>query len=880
MNRKLHKALKDQKKQNKQENLQIPGSLGVALGGQLRVEVPNRNAFVYVKLRDNPNEVIQAFNNKVSPSYGLPVLVERQDGRFVVVSVDTIRYQNNWNSFAPFLPRHGNSHSGDFESGGGGDMVFVHPRQFVPALIFPSGSLGAPNVYMYPYLLHNNDGSWKYVGNTGTPNITTYNPTASGTAVMVLVYLDADSGNPYLIVNSGTTFSSLITGTAQLAPYIPSVSNPNYIPLAAIRLVTGSSSLSWNNIYDTRQFLHPTPTGSSGGGGSINTGTLNSLYLRLDASNDPVTDQLDIVNAHAGNGGIFVQTEGDSFTADIEQYNSTQDFASSPALFVHRQITNNKTSAGAHLYLNEVSNTTGTFTGETIRVRINATDRAAYYPHAFTSGTSLYFDTLNTITPAGKLLSLQNVAVEKFAVGGDGTTNIPTGSTYNIGGTPHTHAGGSTMFVQDEGILLGGADTLNFVGNFITATLSGTVARIMVTGSVGGHVIMITGTAMPQRPNLNFTGLGVTATDSSVTNRTTIDINAAMHTVNQTAPGFDSSPVNNYDSAKFDKIVAVASNVPIELTGISGGVQDQVIIFQSHATLSTFNITLKNADARSSSQNQFRLPGAKDFVVSPGDTVFLQWAGSAFWIIVGAAAQTIQGVRVDPQVSTGMANNSIFLYSGTSMGASDTLLTGWLPKMETWSRTGNHTFNISGSGDVTAAYRKGAFIRYKDGGSYEYGVIGSSSFASSMTTVNLIPNTNYTMAAATITDRYISYIHDPEGFPRYFDYQPTFAGSATAGNPTGTVTLARWSPVGVASLNVNIDVALTAVGGATGTLAVSIPIASVVSTVGAGRENAVTGSMLQLLLSNTGTNFIIFIYNNGATLVAGYQIIGGATYAY
>jgi hypothetical protein len=268
MTKQLKDALKKQKKSTRQAKLQISGSLGIPIGGQKLVEVPNRNSFVYVKLRDNQNEVIQAFNNKVAPSYGLPVIVERQHNRYVVLDVDTIRYQSDWNSFAPYLPRHGNTHSFNTESGGGGDIVWVHNRQFMPALVIPSGSVGAPNVLMSGYSLKNLDGTWKYVGDTGTQNLTPYKPVTGTQAVMVLVYLDTVSGNPYLMVGSGSYFPANLTGTAQILPYVPTVTNTNHIPLSAIRLVTGTSTIGWGNIYDVRQFYYNL-TGSSGGGTSI-----------------------------------------------------------------------------------------------------------------------------------------------------------------------------------------------------------------------------------------------------------------------------------------------------------------------------------------------------------------------------------------------------------------------------------------------------------------------------------------------------------------------------------------------------------------------------------------------------------------------------------
>jgi hypothetical protein len=272
MTRKLQQALRTQKRQNEQVNQQIPGLLGLPLDGR-KVEVPNRQAFVFVRLRNNQSEVIQAYNNQVAPAYDLPVLVQRNGGRYEVIGVDTASYENNWNSNAPFLPRHGNTHSFDLETGGGGDVVWVHGRQFMPALVFPSGSVGAGNLVMSPYTLQNADGTWKYVGNTGTANITQHRPSSPTGAVMGLVYLDTISGNPYLLINSGTVFINSITGSSQVYPYIPTITNPaTQIPLVAVRMITGTSRLSWDNIYDIRQFIHATPTGSSGGAGGTTIG--------------------------------------------------------------------------------------------------------------------------------------------------------------------------------------------------------------------------------------------------------------------------------------------------------------------------------------------------------------------------------------------------------------------------------------------------------------------------------------------------------------------------------------------------------------------------------------------------------------------------------
>lgn len=269
--KKLEEALVSQKKQTEPYNQPISGMLGVTLGGGRVVEVPNRNSYVYVRLRNNQNELIQAFNNKVAPVYNLPVVVKWQINRYVVLDVETKRYDNNWGSYSPYLARHGNTHSFDLEAGGGGDVVWVHGKQFMPLLGLPSGSVGSPHVVIAPYLLRNENGTWRYVGNTGTSSVTPYNPSTSGTAIMMLIVLNTTTGNPYFLVGSGSSFASNLTGTSQIIPYLPSLTNPADIPIAAVRLVSGTSRLTWDNLYDTRQYVHPINTGSGGGLSSVAT---------------------------------------------------------------------------------------------------------------------------------------------------------------------------------------------------------------------------------------------------------------------------------------------------------------------------------------------------------------------------------------------------------------------------------------------------------------------------------------------------------------------------------------------------------------------------------------------------------------------------------
>jgi hypothetical protein len=111
---------------------------------------------------------------------------------------------------------------------------------------------------------------------------------------------------------------------------------------------------------------------------------------------------------------------------------------------------------------------------------------------------------------------------------------------------------------------------------------------------------------------------------------------------------------------------------------------------------------------------------------------------------------------------------------------------GWTPVAATWTRTGNHAFSVSG--DVTATYEPGVKVRYKDGGAFEYGVIATSSHAGGTTTVTLITNSDYAMADATITDRWLARVNQPAAWPEWFNYAPTFTGFSAA--PAGGIY--RW----------------------------------------------------------------------------------------
>lgn len=113
------------------------------------------------------------------------------------------------------------------------------------------------------------------------------------------------------------------------------------------------------------------------------------------------------------------------------------------------------------------------------------------------------------------------------------------------------------------------------------------------------------------------------------------------------------------------------------------------------------------------------------------------------------------------------------------LGANHELLVpddGWIDvrDRETWTFIAANQFSVPG--DRRTTYRKGAKLRWKEGAGFEYGYVVSSSFGAGITTVTLTGGTDYTLAGGAITDTYISYIQNPDGFPEWFNWLPTMVG--------------------------------------------------------------------------------------------------------
>jgi hypothetical protein len=216
-------------------------------------------------------------------------------------------------------------------------------------------------------------------------------------------------------------------------------------------------------------------------------------------------------------------------------------------------------------------------------------------------------------------------------------------------------------------------------------------------------------------------------------------------------------------------------------------------------------------------------------------------------------------------------NGNLVIAAGNEIFIDDDmpLYGGWFPRTDVVTRLGTHQFRVPG--DQTLIYRKGAKFACTDDAVNKFGVILSNSYDGVNTTVNLIPNSSYSLVG-TVADPQISYAESPMGFPDFFSFTPTYS-STGGGTPTCTNLGSYWRPVGNSQLKCDIHFNITAVGTATGSVRVILPITATITSIGAGRENAAVGSMLQLI-NPAGNSYITYLQdNNAGVLAAGWQVL-------
>lgn len=225
------------------------------------IDVPDRPLYIYARLQGDPSRLVSAFNPFLALANDAPiVLLKKYDrNRVVGYEVEGISSEVQWSGYTPITyPPHAHSHEVDGSGTGGWDAVNVYERMITSL---------RPNAQTAPDLTvavapgyYNIDGVEYYFagGNTGA-----FTPPVSGAEYHV-VTLDA-AGTLAIEVGALTSPPVVFTLPASV------------IPLAAVYLIVGQTSIVESDILDIRPFL------------SVSSGAVSTPHDLLDGTVDQDT---------------------------------------------------------------------------------------------------------------------------------------------------------------------------------------------------------------------------------------------------------------------------------------------------------------------------------------------------------------------------------------------------------------------------------------------------------------------------------------------------------------------------------------------------------------------------------------------------------------
>jgi hypothetical protein len=220
-----------------------------------------------------------------------------------------------------------------------------------------------------------------------------------------------------------------------------------------------------------------------------------------------------------------------------------------------------------------------------------------------------------------------------------------------------------------------------------------------------------------------------------------------------------------------------------------------------------------------------------------------------------------QAYTNDPVAGTGivlnMTNTADFVIGSdvtvsSSAGSEDTIITNVVANTSITVNqlTLNHTttsplvtlkdcFTINA--DVTSYIRKGTFLKFTQS-TVKYGVVYTSVFNSGLTTIVLIPNTDYPLTNTAISSTYYSNITYPDGWPVWFNYDPEPLGWSTL--PSANIVYEYMTIGTLMTISINQPSSSGGIVSNATTMKFSTPCLTVSSTVVAMGQAMNNGSLL------------------------------------
>ena len=225
-----------------------PALLGNSAG---TVEVVNRPGYVYVRNTDG-SPLGEALNQTVPNSADLPVIVgytHINPTLLQVLGCREVYIGTTWQPPNPltYIPKHHWTHELK-NPDGGGDVVWVRQQQIVPFLVAPqSPETMYVDVRSGLYYVRN---VAVWFPETTSGDLTAYIP-ASNYVIYVLISLNM--ATEALAYTAGTAFAD--QEEKALDDALPSTIPGGHMPLAAVKLLSTTTSIGWDEIYDVRPII-------------------------------------------------------------------------------------------------------------------------------------------------------------------------------------------------------------------------------------------------------------------------------------------------------------------------------------------------------------------------------------------------------------------------------------------------------------------------------------------------------------------------------------------------------------------------------------------------------------------------------------------------
>lgn len=466
----------------------FPAALGAYVNGQKTLRVAGRKDFVWCRLRGSTSEVIQALNETVGFHWDLPVLVYRDPNapdRWKVYGRDVRQYED-WQG-ASYLPPHGDAHTFAGAPRTGADVVWIAKRQYMPLMPRPVAT-GTMGIYLEADFYYFG-GRYHWWPGSGTADLTSMRPTGANDGRFVTVYISGSAGIPAFLPGPefNANFPPTDPGQFILLPD-PQVG----IPLVAVFLLSGTQRIGWGELYDLR-LPGQAPAAVAGITGSIlalDEGVLLGAASHIDFVGAGVTATMSGSflrvsipggGGAGGSGTVQIRDEGVPLgSADILDFVGAGVTASLSGSYARISIPGGGGGGGG--------GGTGTATyvlagqAEALDEPTHQFWRVPVYPYA-----------------TGSLAIMLNGVWQK--PGADYTEQFPDSGTYALTSIPPTgtissaqwgvavSAGGTPLLtVLDEGLDIGQASFMDFVGDGIEASISGTFVKI--ASHVSGTVVL------------------------------------------------------------------------------------------------------------------------------------------------------------------------------------------------------------------------------------------------------------------------------------------------------------------------------------------------------------------------------------------------------